>query len=347
MRGRFVLLLSASLLATTAVARGQSAADLETARLLFAQGNDLHDHGDVVGALAKFRAADALAHTPVTALELGKTHAELGHLVDARAVLVSVASIPVKPNESAKTTFARSEAAKLAAQLLPRIPTLTVTFEGASADARLELRIDDVTIDPQTIGQPRVVDPGVHTIVTAVEGGPSTTTTLTLAEGETRLLSVHVDRTPRPAPPIDVPRVDAPPPEKLPDARPPAPPPAPPKPATKHGPDAGLVVAVSLGGAALVSFVVMGVTGALAQGKASLVGTHCSETRCDEQGLAAASAGRTFATTANVMLALGSAFAVSALVVGLVTRPRAAPAAALAIVPTAGGAGATLSFTFE
>src|SRR5690242_13340717 len=88
-----------------------TAADLESARDLFKEGQALRAKGDLEGALTKFKAADALAGTPITGVELGKTLLQMGKLVEAREGFLSVGRIPTKPNESPQTKKARAEAA--------------------------------------------------------------------------------------------------------------------------------------------------------------------------------------------------------------------------------------------
>src|SRR5258705_12633643 len=96
-----VFALPLILAAAVAHADEPNAGDRETARIAFADGNKLRDEGNVRGALEKYKAAFALAPTPVTALEVGRAESDLGQLVEAREVLLRVESIPAK-NESPK-----------------------------------------------------------------------------------------------------------------------------------------------------------------------------------------------------------------------------------------------------
>ena len=61
-----------------------TAAEFQTARELFKQGTRLRAAGDLPGAIEKFRAADELVRTAITGLELAKTEAQAGQLVEAR-----------------------------------------------------------------------------------------------------------------------------------------------------------------------------------------------------------------------------------------------------------------------
>src|SRR5438874_1930474 len=95
-RRAFAAIALAALVAVPAVSFGQpaaqpSAADLESARELYKEAKALRDKGDLRGALEKFKQAHAYGQTPVTGLELGRTHMQLGELVEAREVFLSVA----------------------------------------------------------------------------------------------------------------------------------------------------------------------------------------------------------------------------------------------------------------
>src|SRR5580658_3205648 len=128
-----------------AFAQQPSAVDVAQARDLFNQGLRLREKGDANGAVEKLKAAHALANTPITGLELGKTYELVGKLVEAREVLLSIGRLPVQPSETARSTAARIEAARLAEDLRPRIPTLTVKITGAPASA-VTVSIDDAPI---------------------------------------------------------------------------------------------------------------------------------------------------------------------------------------------------------
>lgn len=158
-----------------------TAAEMEDARSLFRQGNDLRDKNDLRGALAKYRAAHALFPTPITGLEVGRTHMQLGELVAARDAFVAVGKLPPKPNESSNTTFARSEAERLATEVEARIPKIIVTVE-STEPATIE-------IDGAAAQMPKQVDPGKHVVVVRA-GTTVRTSELVIAERETREIRI-------------------------------------------------------------------------------------------------------------------------------------------------------------
>ena len=149
-----------------------SAADMESARSLYKEGKKLRDEGKLGAALAKFQAAYALAKTPILGLETGSTSAKLGLLVEARTVLLEVGHIPVAPGESPEAKEARGEAAKLAVELEPRIPSIRVVLSGVPAGSTPVVAVDDVVIPPAAASDPRRVDPGHHVVTAKVGEGP-------------------------------------------------------------------------------------------------------------------------------------------------------------------------------
>jgi hypothetical protein len=97
-----------------ALAQASTAEELARARDLFVQGTDLRDGGNAAAALEKLKAARDLAPNPITALDLGRTYLMLGMPLEARDAFLSVAAMPAQPDESARATQARQDAAKLA-----------------------------------------------------------------------------------------------------------------------------------------------------------------------------------------------------------------------------------------
>lgn len=176
-------------LASPAFASEPTPADSETALQLFKEGKALREKGDQQGALGKLRAAYALVETPITALELGRTYIAVGQLVEARGVLLSVSRIPVRNNESTKASEARVEAESLAAELRPRLASLTVRFKGASAAPKLT--VDNVVVPADAVAAPRVLNPGAHVVVLEANGR-RVQSDVTLQEGQSRDLELEI-----------------------------------------------------------------------------------------------------------------------------------------------------------
>lgn len=196
----FAALLSMAVAAPPAHAGEPSAADAETALQLFKAGKVLRDKGDIPGAFAKFRAAYALVETPITALELGRTYAMLGKLLEARETLLAVARIPPMKNESAKGTEARRDAQALAADIKPRLASVTVRVKGAAPESAPKISVDGVVVPPDAASEPRLVNPGHHVVELEVDGRTAKQE-ITVTEGQSRVLELEAPAGGAEAPP--------------------------------------------------------------------------------------------------------------------------------------------------
>lgn len=170
-----------------------NAADIEEARQLYHDGKELRAKGDLAGALAKLRAAYALAPTPITGLELARTYAVGGSLVDARETLLAVERMPVRPDESAKAAESRAEGHKLVDELTARVATLTVQLRAAKGAPPPSVTIDGHALPAEALGAPRKIDPGTHALVAESADGARASKSVTLAEGETRTIDLSLE----------------------------------------------------------------------------------------------------------------------------------------------------------
>jgi hypothetical protein len=177
-----------------------SAQALETARNLFKEGKDLRAKGDLQGALEKFQAAHALGNTPVTGIELARTYVMVGKIVEAREVCLGIARTPVASDETERSAEARTDAATLAEQLKPRIPTLVVRVQGLVNGEAAALVIDGVAVPAAAATAPQKVNPGKHVVVAKAGDGRTAREARTQAEiGEAQTREVTVVLPPPPA----------------------------------------------------------------------------------------------------------------------------------------------------
>lgn len=166
-----------------------SAADLETARELIVKGRELRDKGDLPGALEKLRAAHALAHTPITGIELARTHVALKQPLEARDVCLGIGRMPVTREETSRSKEARDEAAKIAEDMRPKIASITVKVK-APAGRAVVVKIDDVVV-PVAGLEGRKVNPGKHVVTARIDEGAEARADVEVSEGGTKEIALE------------------------------------------------------------------------------------------------------------------------------------------------------------
>lgn len=307
-------LVGASAVAIPAFAGEPTAADVESALQLYKDGKKLRESGDLPKALEKLRAAHALVETPITALELGRTYAMMGKLVEAREILLSVPRIPVRKNESQKAVEARKDSETVAAELKPRLASLTVKFRADAGASKMT--VDGVAVPLEAAHAPRIMNPGRHVVVVEA-GGKPVETEVTLSEGQTRELE------------LDLPVASG-------DSPPPPPPPPPPGGETTGGGHGALVYGGF--GLAIVGVGVGAVTGFMTLSTAGSLKDACRDERCPPASQSDLDSASTTGTISTVAFALG-AVGLAVGVAGLVLDKGKTPAASARIVVSPTGAG--------
>lgn len=208
-------LLVILVLGSPSAARAQrTAEDIASARQLYNEGIELRDKGDMKGALEKFKAAHALGNTPITGVELCRTYAALEQPIEARETCLGVGRIAPLPEESQRSTDARHDAARLAEAERVRIGSIRLRITGVPAGWQPTVTVDGHAIPPAALHEPRAVNPGIHTIVAKLGGGPETLAMLETRAGEARDLELAVQPPPvgeEPADAVPVPSPSPPP----------------------------------------------------------------------------------------------------------------------------------------
>lgn len=182
----------------------RSATDIETARQLYNQGVDLRDRGDMRGALEKLRAAHALGNTPITGVELCKTHAALAQPVEAREVCLGVGRIPPLAGETARSQDARNEAARIAEDMRPKISVVRLHVTGVPPGREPTVTVDGAPVPLAALSEARAVNPGKHDVSARIGNGPETRSQIDLAPGESRDIALPVTAPPQEAAPVGV-----------------------------------------------------------------------------------------------------------------------------------------------
>ncbi len=327
-----LVLTTASLSGASALAQSHAptAQELETARTLYKEGKELRAQGNLRGALEKLQAAHALGNTPVTGIELARTYVLAGQIVEAREVCLYIARMPTASDETEKSVEARTEAAHLAEELRPRIPTLRVTIQGLPSGETAHLSIDGVSVPDAALAEPQKVDPGKHTVAIRVGEGAAAREARgegVVTDGQAGEVTLVVP----PAPAVVVPVV-------------PVPVPPPPQ-VSGVGP-----VLVKVGfGTAIAGGVVTLVAGIVAIGKASQLPGECNgmTKNCDaSHGGPDLAAANTAATVANVAFGVGAAGAFLGLIGLWRSRSTTATVAGASFSPWIGAGAAGLDGRF-
>lgn len=315
------LLVAVSVLTRTASALGDPvASDRDTARVLMDEGFSYRDRGNLKGALQSFTAADEIMHVPTTRLEVARSQADLGLLVEALDTAISVSRIPVPPNEPRAFAVARAQAQELANKFEKRLASLSIVITDAKGRTGLSVFIDASEVPVDALAVPRRMNPGHHA-VTMVLGSRQQRAELDLAEGEAKGLRLDAGAL------FDLaandPKATAPPPPAISEPSYQAPSPAP----RTHTPEkrnhfgALTIGGLALGGAGLAVGTIFGIrTFSI---KASL---HCPNGVCPPDQHADLKAARDSALVANIGFAaagVGAAAAALGYFVGIgASEPR-------------------------
>jgi hypothetical protein len=174
------LLVAALFLSSTAFAGSE--ASVSTAREIAKEGLSAYDAGRYTEANEKLSRALEVVGVPTLALYTARANVKLGKLVRASELyLLATRLDPKGPSESVQLQ-AQRDAAKERAELLPKIPRLTVTVEGEDLQD-VEVTIDDQIVPKALLGTSQMADPGQR-MVSAKRGDEQVSAEVTLAEGE-------------------------------------------------------------------------------------------------------------------------------------------------------------------
>jgi hypothetical protein len=213
-RALCIVLAAATMLVApvpSALAQGQpSAEDMESARVLFNKGREARTAGDMSAALEHFKAAHALGRTPITGIELAKTHQALNQWVEARELCMSIQRLPVAPDETQRSDQARADAVKCAADSKAQLGELKLVFRVYDAGkvakaamlvpatdpmfAEVEVQIDGKKTPTAALSAVRQLNPGTHQVEAGFVGGEKNTQSVTITKGNLTELELSLMR---------------------------------------------------------------------------------------------------------------------------------------------------------
>jgi hypothetical protein len=172
----------------------------DSAQQLFGQGVDAARQNRWNDARVAFERAYELSQRPVVLINLAGAQAKTGRLKEAATNYRRILE-----DESPETAPFRKAAADVLPSLEARIPMIRLHSAGLRGADVVEIDGEEVPVDH--IGEPRLLDPGRHTIVVKRAGIERTRVAFSLAEGESHDMSLPaaLDPTPPPtlAPPLE------------------------------------------------------------------------------------------------------------------------------------------------
>ncbi len=319
---------AALLFAAVLLAAAPARADNQDSETFFAQGRQLRQGGDCVGAVVAFRRALEIKPEGIGALRnVAECEEQLGQFASARNDWWNLRRAVLQSSNPSYDGWDK-DAEGAYTRLASKVARITVRITGESLE-RVRVSIDGKPLDPRLLGVELERDLGLHTIEAAYGGAASVVAKQALVAGATETVTLVIPSpkaTDTPVAPLG--SATTPPPV--------TPPPVAPPPDNTGLRRAG-IAALGVGGLGVVGTVVAIVV----RGSAlSSVEMSCKATDCKaSQGVADAySRGQTFSLLANVFGGVGIA-GIGAGVAMLVVsgQPSAAAAAPVSAVKVDGG----------
>jgi len=174
------VVMSVCLLSYGALAGNSSV--LSSARELAKQGLVAYDAGRYEEAADKLGKAYEVVHVPTLAVDQARALVKLGKLVAASELYLEAQRIPKEKSWQSTQMDAQRDAAKERAELLPRIPRLTVSIKGAGP-TDVDVLIDGTALPAAMIGSEELQDPGTHK-VQGSHGTELVVETISVKEGD-------------------------------------------------------------------------------------------------------------------------------------------------------------------
>lgn len=308
-----------------AKAGAPSKKDLEAAKKAFFEGLDFEDKKDWKSALDRFEAVAKVRMTPQVRFHLALCKENLGMLIEA----LHDFELAESDAKAEKVADVMKEAPEHAAAIKPRIPKLTIKVP-SDVDG-VSVTLDGNAIDPKG-SEEILVNPGSHKIEASADKRQSFTKEISLAEGESKSVTLKMPAIGGGDTKDDPPPNDDPPPKD--DA---------PKSKTP-------IVPLVVGGIGLAALAGAGFFALKRSGIAKDLDAACSDPKaCPAEQQDAVDSGKTYTTLTNVFLVVG-VIGVGAGIVLYATAPKDdKPATAIRLSPSAPGAnlaGLSLSGVF-
>jgi len=172
-----------------ATAAAQDDVTLATARDIASEGLRAYDAGRYEEAADKLSRAYQVVKVPTVALLTARSFVKVGKLVEASEVYLQATRLEAKGEFRAEQEKAQQDAGRERAELMPRIPKLLVTIEGADPN-EVAVAIDGKDVPVALLGAGSLVDPGTRRIE-GRRGQQVVTQQVTIAERERKAVTLR------------------------------------------------------------------------------------------------------------------------------------------------------------
>jgi hypothetical protein len=155
------------------------------ARSLGYSGVEAYQAGDYATAKDKLEQSFELFQIPSLGLWSARALAKVGMLVEAAERYRRVAGLPLALGDAAIQQTAKADAERELAELIPRIPSLTIQIEGNVSPGKIEVTLDGTVVEAAP-AKKRLLNPGKHEVegqFVGRNGRERTSASLTLSEG--------------------------------------------------------------------------------------------------------------------------------------------------------------------
>jgi hypothetical protein len=325
-----------------ALAQGVDEGSLGAARQLGKEGMQAYKDGKYDEANDKLGRAYEVVRAPSVGVWSARALAKVGKLVEASERYLEVTRMQITTGDAAIQEEAKQAAATEREALLLRIPKLTIQLDG-SADG-VEVRLDTALVPAALVGAERPVNPGKH-MVEAKAGDSIASEEVTLAEGESRSVTLKLPAVAAPPPPVTPPAATP----AAPVEPAPVPPPSPAAPQADLGPGPGGLqrtlgwVGLGVGGAGLLFG---GITGMMVLSKKSkLDDGDCLDGGCGPSAWDAVDSYNSYRTISTVGFVVGGV-GLAAGAVLLITAPSRSERPQAFVSPYLGVASAGVTGSF-
>jgi len=185
--------LVGALLLSAAPAAAQSTADKAGARAAADAGGDAFDAHRYAEAADLFERAERLVHAPPHLLWAARSHAMLGHLVEARELYLTLSREKLPSSAPRAFKDAQQNGEKELSDIEGRLPTVSVVVQGNSGGNTVRVVRNGETMPPELIGIPAPINPGQYSYQAFADDMQSSVSVVKLADGshETVVLTLR------------------------------------------------------------------------------------------------------------------------------------------------------------